>query len=84
LTILSYKAEEAGKKIVGVDARNTSKTCSKCDELREQKLKLSQRNFNCSQCDYQENRDINAARNILKRAERLGTSLQGAVPIGTV
>jgi putative transposase len=75
LTILSYKAEEAGKKIVEVDARNTSQTCSNCDELREQKLKLSQRTFNCLKCDYQENRDINAARNILKRAEQSASSL---------
>ena len=76
--------EETGKEIVEVDARNTSQICSNCDEPRKQKLKLSQRKFNCSKCDYQDNRDINAARNILKRAEGLGTSLQGAVPIGAV
>lgn len=75
---------ETGKQIVEVDPRNTSQICSNCDELRKQKLKLSQRKFNCSKCDYKDNRDINAARNILKRAERLGTSLQGAVPMGTV
>lgn len=84
LTILSYKVAETGKKIVEVDPRNTSQICSNCDEPRKEKLKLSQRKFNCFKCDYQENRDINAARNILKRAEGLGTSLQGAVPIGAV
>jgi len=84
LTILSYEAEEAGKKIVQVSAHNTSQMCSECDKLRKNKLKLNQRVFKCSYCDYQANRDNNAARNILKRAERLGTSLQGAVPIGVV
>ena len=84
LTILTYKVEETGKRVVEVEARNTSQTCSNCDKLREPKLKLSQRKFSCFKCDYQENRDINAARNILKRAEGLGTSLQGAVPIGAV
>ena len=90
LTILTYKVEETGKRVVEVEARNTSQTCSNCDKLRESKLKLNQRVFKCSHCNYKDNRDINAARNILKRAERsqwkqgLGTSLQGAVPAGTV
>jgi putative transposase len=74
--------EETGKQIVEVDPKNTSQICSLCDKRREQKLKLSQRIFKCSHCDYKENRDINAARNILKRAERFGASLQGVVPIG--
>lgn len=84
LTMLTYKVEETGKKIVGVDPRNTSQICSHCDKKREQKLKLSQKTFRCSHCDYKDNRDINAARNILKRAERLGTSFQGTVPMGAV
>jgi len=70
--------------VVKVDPRNTSQICSVCDKQREQKLKLGQRIFKCSHCDYKENRDVNVARNILKRAEGLGTSLQGAVPIGAV
>jgi transposase len=76
--------EETGKRVVEVEAKNTSQTCSNCGELRENKLKLSQRKFSCLHCDYQENRDINAARNILKRAEGLGTSLQGAVSLEAV
>ena len=95
LTILSYKAEEAGKKVIEVEARNTSQTCSNCGELREPKLKLSQRKFNCLKCDYKENRDINAACNVLIRAERsvsslnkggegLGTSLQGVISLKAV
>ena len=75
---------ETGKRVVEVEARNTSQTCSNCDELRKPKLKLSQRVFKCLHCNHKDNRDINAARNILKRAEGLGTSLQGAVPIGAV
>jgi len=84
LTILTYKVEETGKRVVAVDPKNTSQTCSKCGELREPKLKLSQRKFSCFKCDYQANRDINAARNILARAEGLGTSLQGAVSMEAV
>ncbi|CAG8515207.1 9183_t:CDS:2 [Gigaspora margarita] len=84
LTILTYKVEETGKRVVEVEPKNTSQICNQCGEKRKEKLKLSQRVFKCSRCDYKDNRDINAARNILKRAEGLGTSLQGAVPIGVV
>jgi len=69
LTILAYKVEETGKWRVEVSAKNTSQICSECDKQREQKLKLSQRKFVCSFCPYSDNRDINAARNILKQAE---------------
>ncbi|CAG8774568.1 8733_t:CDS:2, partial [Gigaspora margarita] len=64
---------------VEVNAKNTSQICSECDKQRGQKLKLSQRKFVCSFCSYSDNRDINAARNILKRAEWVGSTLQGAV-----
>ncbi|CAI2162267.1 13544_t:CDS:2 [Funneliformis geosporum] len=65
---------------IEVNAKNTSQICSECDKQREQKLKLSQRKFACSFCPYSDNRDINAARNILKRTEWVGSTLQGAVP----
>ncbi|CAG8648337.1 3914_t:CDS:2, partial [Ambispora gerdemannii] len=92
--MVKNRLEETGKRVVEVEARNTSQICNQCGEKRKEKLKLSQRVFKCSYCDYKDNRDINAARNILKRAalringsdfdksrQRLGTSLQGAVPI---
>ncbi|CAG8805587.1 33712_t:CDS:1, partial [Racocetra persica] len=87
---------ETGKEIVKVDAKNTSQICSECDNQREQKLQLSQRKFICSFCPYSDNRDINAARNILKRAEWntsslpskggewVGSTLQGAVSMEAV
>ncbi|MCE8163854.1 MAG: transposase [Candidatus Moeniiplasma glomeromycotorum] len=84
LTILTYKVVETGKRVVEVDAKNTSQICNQCGEKRKEKLKLSQRIFKCSHCNYKDNRDINAARNILKRAEGLGTSLQGAVSLEAV
>ena len=75
---------ESGKRGVEVRAKNTSQICSERNKQREQKLQLSQRKFTCSFCPYSDNRDINAARNILKRAEWVGSTLQGAVPIGAV
>ena len=63
---LSYKAESAGMKVMKVDARNTSKECSNCGNIRE--MPLSVREYNCDKCGLQLDRDINASINIPKRA----------------
>lgn len=67
---LAYKAEEAGRGIVKVPARGTTKTCSKCGYVNG-RLPLSQREFSCCNCGFHIDRDLNAAQNIL----RLGRSL---------
>ncbi|MEW6035062.1 MAG: RNA-guided endonuclease TnpB family protein [Candidatus Micrarchaeota archaeon] len=64
--MLCYKAEEAGCKVVFVDARNTSKECSGCGELVRKGL--WERQHNCQSCGLSINRDLNAAINILNRA----------------
>ena len=68
--ILSYKAEEAGRRVIKVPAKNTSQQCSKCGEIV--KKDLSVRIHSCPHCKLTLDRDLNAALNIL----RLGTSLQ--------
>lgn len=65
IQVLSYKAEEAGMGIVFVDPKNTSQICSNCGFLSS--LSLSERVFNCRRCGYQDDRDTNAAKNILNR-----------------
>lgn len=62
----TYKAEYAGKGVELVDPRNTSQECSECGQIV--KKKLSERTHRCS-CGYIANRDVNAARNILKKAK---------------
>jgi putative transposase len=64
--ILAYKAESAGKLIIEVDPKNTSQICFSCGNIV--KKKLSERRHNCPYCGYSEHRDVNAAKNILKRA----------------
>ncbi len=64
--MLSYKAESAGMKVTEVDPRNTSKECSNCGNI--QSMPLSKRIYFCEGCGLQEDRDINASINILKRA----------------
>lgn len=62
----TYKAEEAGRCIVLVDPKSTSQFCSNCGETVLKKL--SERVHRCEHCGYVQDRDINAARNILRRA----------------
>ena len=66
IQLLSYKAESAGMKVMKVDPRNTSKECSNCGNIQD--MPLSIREYNCSRCGMQLDRDINASINILKRA----------------
>jgi putative transposase len=61
---VSYKAENAGKKVILVDPRNTSKICSGCGLIVDKIL--STRNHECS-CGLILNRDLNAAINIHRR-----------------
>ena len=67
--ILSFKAAEAGKKVIKVPVKNTSQLCSKCGHLVEKDLSI--RVHKCS-CGLEIDRDWNAALNIL----RLGQSLR--------
>jgi len=73
-TFIAYKAEWAGRTVVLVDPRNTSKMCSGCGEIVEKKL--SERVHVCPQCGLEIDRDHNAALNILA----LGLQSLGASP----
>lgn len=70
----AYKAAWAGRRVVLVDPRNTSQVCSVCGTLV--KKELSVRLHSCPCCGIQIDRDINAARNIL----RLGLQSVGQSP----
>lgn len=72
LTMLSYKAEEAGTQLVRVAPRETSQACSGCGVKVPKPL--SERMHECRGCGLVLDRDINAARNVL----RLGLSHQAS------
>lgn len=59
----SYKAEDAGRSVVLVDPRNTSKRCSRCGVMKDKDLSV--RVHNCPMCGLVLDRDHNAAINIL-------------------
>ena len=68
VTKLKYKAEWNGKEVVAIDRFfPSSKTCSCCDHIKES-LSLEERTWTCSNCNTIHDRDVNASRNILRRA----------------
>ena len=62
--ILNAKAEEAGRVIVKVPAKNTSQQCSQCLEIVPKDLSV--RVHNCPHCNCSLDRDFNSALNILR------------------
>lgn len=61
---VSYKAEEAGRNVVLVNPKNTSKMCSQCGNIKED-LELKDRIYVCRRCGLVLDRDYNASLNIL-------------------
>ena len=64
---LEYKAVTSGSKLVKVNPRGTSMTCSKCGNIQE--MTLAMREFVCGKCSFACHRDLNSAYNILVRAD---------------
>jgi len=75
--ILADKAASAGRELVAVDPRGTSQECSGCGaEVRKD---LSVRVHECPACGLVVDRDVNAARNILRRGQRRRGGLNESV-----
>lgn len=66
-SMILAKAEEAGRRIIEVDARYSSQTCAKCDR-RESRSRRGDR-FVCIHCGNVDDADVNAAKVILARAQ---------------
>lgn len=64
LACVAYKAENAGRLFTQVNPAYTSQTCSQCGARK--KLTLAQRTYHCDVCGLKLNRDLNAARNIMR------------------
>jgi len=62
ISILSYKAEEAGKMVIAINPKNTTQQCSGCKSIVPKTLK--DRVHSCPKCGLTIDRDLNASINI--------------------
>ena len=71
LSKLEYKAKLYGKVFITVDPKNTTQTCSECGHVMsgKDKLTLKVREWRCPKCGAYHIRDVNAAKNILNKAQ---------------
>ncbi|WP_218961613.1 RNA-guided endonuclease InsQ/TnpB family protein, partial [Leptospirillum ferriphilum] len=66
LSLLAYKLERRGGRLVQVDPRNTSRTCFACGHIAAEN-RPDQTAFRCVSCGYEDHADTNAAKNISGR-----------------
>ncbi|MEU9184025.1 transposase [Streptomyces sp. NPDC048484] len=67
LGILAHKAESAGRVLIPVDPRNTSRTCPACGHVSAEN-RTTQEKFECTWCGHTANADHVGALNIAIRA----------------
>lgn len=65
--LLSYKLAGRGGQLVAVDPRNTSRACHACGHV-DADSRRSRSQFTCTACGHEDHADVNAARNILRKA----------------
>ncbi len=75
-TMLEYKCQWYGREFVRVPPAYTSRDCSACGH-RTDKMPLNIRFWTCPICSAEHQRDVNAAQNILARAERMSDNVEG-------
>ncbi|MCX4978143.1 transposase [Streptomyces sp. NBC_00620] len=65
LTILHAKAESAGREVIAVDPRNTSRTCPECGHTAKEN-RPAQEKFHCVACGRTAHADTVGATNVLR------------------
>jgi putative transposase len=80
--MLEYKGDLYGTHVVKVDAAGTSKECSRCGVETDKPVWV--REHSCPACGHEEDRDLNAAKNILSRGrEKVGAGRSELTPVQT-
>ncbi|MFG3289506.1 RNA-guided endonuclease InsQ/TnpB family protein [Streptomyces sp. NPDC048179] len=65
LTLLHAKAESAGREVIAVDPRNTSRTCPECGHTAKEN-RPTQEKFHCLACGHHAHADTVGAINVLR------------------
>jgi putative transposase len=83
LDLLEYKGDLYGTHVVRVAPAGTSKECAECGVETSKPLWV--REHSCPACGHTENRDLNAAKNILSRGlKQIGAGRSESTPVQTV
>ena len=80
VSLCTYKAECAGRDVLTINPRNTSRMCSACGAIKEH-LALADRIFICEACGNVLDRDLNAAINILALGKKPSEAKIDAIPM---
>lgn len=64
--MMKYKADRAASTYFEISERNSTQTCSNCRLKSPRRIELGVREWTCEGCGSHHDRDINAARNILR------------------
>lgn len=67
---LDYKLAWNGKYLISVPPQNTSRCCPACGYTAKEN-RLTQADFECAECGYQNNADVVGAINILRRGQEI-------------
>lgn len=70
-TILEKLCKSNNRQFVYVDEKHTTQKCFNCGNIKQNddKMILSDRIYSCNVCGYIEDRDVNAAKNILEKGK---------------
>lgn len=63
--LLEYKCRLHGSRLVEVDPKNTSRECHECGHVAKENRR--RKKFRCLSCGHEDDADVNAARNILRK-----------------
>ncbi|WP_308164792.1 RNA-guided endonuclease InsQ/TnpB family protein [Nonomuraea sediminis] len=77
LTVLSHKAESAGREVIAVNPANTSRACARCGHCVKEN-RVTQAEFRCTACGHEAHADVNAAINILRAGLALRQAAEAA------
>jgi putative transposase len=82
LDLLEYKADLHGTHVVRVEAAGTTKECAGCGVATDKPLWV--REHSCPACGHTDDRDLNAAKNILNRGlKQIGAGRSELTPMQT-
>ncbi|WP_254533421.1 RNA-guided endonuclease InsQ/TnpB family protein [Natrinema gelatinilyticum] len=82
ITLLEYKGDLYGTRVVQVEARGTTKECAQCGVESEKPIWV--REHSCPSCGFECDRDANASLNVLQRGfQELGLGWPEDTPVET-